>query len=350
MRVIDQLPALLLSGTAALLGACRSDPPDDVVYFTVEADLPSGVEVMFYREFESVQGWVSCKAITAVDGSFVPLRKVESTSLSDHKTKTTEASVLDGWNWCTWNFLGASAELVIKPSGLKALSVEFTGKGYDILSLGGKKKSAGCKNVVRAECLKCRGETMEAFALECRYSLDTSETVCGAGNNPRERRLKFDVSFLNDKVMDYIDCRKQLSIESRLKGNTFSTIQSGEEPMANITKMDVSGMDMDAGYSVSLQKGDRLHLNVTKAPPETIRLRLAADENNPASVDDKFRLFSADRTSYDKTLSVKDDMVPNNGYLDLLYEGVNSSLYYSMEVIPGGSGQKYFIFENRKFE
>jgi hypothetical protein len=99
-----------------------------------------------------------------------------------------------------------------------------------------------------------------------------------------------------------------------------------------------------------VKKGDRLHLNVTKEPPETIRLRLAADKDNPASMDDKFRLFSTGGEGYDKTLSVRDDMVPNDGYLDLLYEGVNSSLYYSMEVIPGNNGEKYFIFENRKFE
>jgi hypothetical protein len=76
-----------------------------------------------------------------------------------------------------------------------------------------------------------------------------------------------------------------------------------------------------------------------------LHVRLAIDPNDAASKDDKFKLYSDDG-SYEKTMTVKDDKVDGDNFVDLVFENVKVSKKYTLEVDPGAEGSPYKLFEN----
>ncbi|MDG5816508.1 hypothetical protein QA601_15530 [Chitinispirillales bacterium ANBcel5] len=80
---------------------------------------------------------------------------------------------------------------------------------------------------------------------------------------------------------------------------------------------------------------------------ESVRVRLPVDPNREEFRDDTYRLFSTDANrSYDVVKTVEDDKIPGNDYLDLEYTDLDPSLSYTLEIIPGKEGKKYFAFKN----
>lgn len=79
-------------------------------------------------------------------------------------------------------------------------------------------------------------------------------------------------------------------------------------------------------------------------------IQLMIDPDTKESQDDTFTLFSTDSAkSYSQTLTVKDDKVSYNDYLDLEFTGMDKDLSYSLEVNPGKEGEVYYLFENKSY-
>ena len=76
-----------------------------------------------------------------------------------------------------------------------------------------------------------------------------------------------------------------------------------------------------------------------------LHVRLAIDPNEASSKDDKFKLSSDDGT-YEKTLTVKDDKVEGDNFVDLVFENLKISKKYTLEVNPGAEGTPYKLFED----
>jgi hypothetical protein len=73
---------------------------------------------------------------------------------------------------------------------------------------------------------------------------------------------------------------------------------------------------------------------------------------NPAlaeSEDDTFTLSSSDG-KYKKTLTIKDDKVAGDEFVDLVFENLKISASYTLEVNPGKEGSPYNVFEDIPFQ
>ncbi|MFZ5979821.1 MAG: hypothetical protein ACOYVF_04250 [Candidatus Zixiibacteriota bacterium] len=79
-------------------------------------------------------------------------------------------------------------------------------------------------------------------------------------------------------------------------------------------------------------------------PSPILHIRLGINPVRAESRDDKFRLYSADG-KYDKTLTVKDDKVDGDEFVDLIYDNLKVSQKYTLEINPGAQGKKYNLFE-----
>ncbi len=77
----------------------------------------------------------------------------------------------------------------------------------------------------------------------------------------------------------------------------------------------------------------------------SLHIRLPIDPAKAESLDDKFTLSSSDG-SYEKILTVKDDMTPGDEFVDLIYDNLKPKLNYSLEVNPGKEGSPYKLFED----
>ncbi|NLD94915.1 MAG: hypothetical protein GX639_19850 [Fibrobacter sp.] len=81
-----------------------------------------------------------------------------------------------------------------------------------------------------------------------------------------------------------------------------------------------------------------------------LKIKLDINPNAPEARDDLYTLYSTDNLhSYKKTLSVIDDADKGNNTLELLYEDLDTSLKYTLEVDLGGSGELKKLFKNRPF-
>ena len=82
----------------------------------------------------------------------------------------------------------------------------------------------------------------------------------------------------------------------------------------------------------------------------TLTVRLDIDPSLPEAQDDIYTLYSSDRKRrYEQRKTVKDDADSTNNTLELVYGDVDTSLSYTLEVDPGGTGEKKVVFRNRPF-
>lgn len=80
-----------------------------------------------------------------------------------------------------------------------------------------------------------------------------------------------------------------------------------------------------------------------------VAIRLAIDPASAASRDDTFTLSSSDG-KYKKTLTVKDDKVDGDEFVDIVFDNLKTSQQYTLEVNPGAQGQPYKVFENLSYQ
>ncbi len=80
-----------------------------------------------------------------------------------------------------------------------------------------------------------------------------------------------------------------------------------------------------------------------------LHVRIPIDPADAANHDATFKLTSADG-SYQKQLTIKDDKVPGDAYVDLIFENLKVSLKYTLEINPGAQGSPYKVFENVPYQ
>lgn len=90
--------------------------------------------------------------------------------------------------------------------------------------------------------------------------------------------------------------------------------------------------------------------NIFHRLTSNLYVRLDINPSDAVSQDDKITLYSTDSLeSYKKTVTVKDDYVSGDDYVDLLFEDLNKELKYTLEVNPGEEGEPYTVFKNVSF-
>ncbi len=78
-----------------------------------------------------------------------------------------------------------------------------------------------------------------------------------------------------------------------------------------------------------------------------LHVRLGISPADPNHKDDKFTLSSASG-EYKKTLTVKDDTVPADEFIDLIFDHLKHSDIYTLEITTGGTTEK--LFENVPYQ
>src|SRR5437660_11413568 len=96
---------------------------------------------------------------------------------------------------------------------------------------------------------------------------------------------------------------------------------------------------------VSARKDEPAVAWAIKAPPQPVIIRLDIGPADAAHEEDWFSLRSTDGT-YQQHRKVKDDHTPGDKFVDLLFEGLDPTLSYSLEIDDRRSKQKHFLFEN----
>lgn len=112
-------------------------------------------------------------------------------------------------------------------------------------------------------------------------------------------------------------------------------------------RREVTTDELEAG--IQLETG-RKHVLVWVR--HTLHIRLPIDPRKASSWDDRFTLIehAADGMLRRQARSVKDDHVPGDAFVDLIYRGLRRGRSYSLEVDPGAEGDPYLLFEEIPFD
>jgi hypothetical protein len=78
-------------------------------------------------------------------------------------------------------------------------------------------------------------------------------------------------------------------------------------------------------------------------------LRLPLQAIGPDTEAATFHLTSQDDPPYDKTLTMKDDLVQGDEFAELLFEEVFTRGRFTLEVDPGGGKPKFTVFKEKSF-
>ncbi len=79
-------------------------------------------------------------------------------------------------------------------------------------------------------------------------------------------------------------------------------------------------------------------------------IRLAINPENNDAQDDTYKLKSTDNNKiYEKILTVENDKIVSDDYLDLEFTEIDESLSYTLEINPGNEGDPYYLFESIPF-
>ena len=145
--------------------------------------------------------------------------------------------------------------------------------------------------------------------------------------------------------------KKEL-VESGLEGFEKDGVAEAEATLYSPQGYEV-GDQAEFFFEASHSKGEKKVESPKVSVPDqnSVIFRLEIDPESEEAQDDKFTLFSTDEgKTYSKTLTVKDDKVPNNEVTDLEFTGLNPSLNYSLEIDPGDEGDPYLLIDNVPFK
>jgi hypothetical protein len=112
------------------------------------------------------------------------------------------------------------------------------------------------------------------------------------------------------------------------------------------TQQDTSSDSSSSAIEYGLSSGGPARL---VHPSPVIHVRMMIDPAEASSFDDTFTLKSSDG-SYEKQLTVADDIVPGDAFVDLIFDNLKSNLNYTLEVNPGAEGDAYKVFEDVPFK
>lgn len=137
----------------------------------------------------------------------------------------------------------------------------------------------------------------------------------------------------------------------------FGFVSGPDSTEAHMELFAMLGIKTDAEFTKTQKLADakkpRALITMTDKRPGavdvvTLRVHLPIDPADPRATDDSFTLSSSDG-SYQKTLGTKHDAIPGDKSLDLVFDGIDRSLVYSLEVDPGKDGTPYFVFESMPY-
>jgi hypothetical protein len=139
--------------------------------------------------------------------------------------------------------------------------------------------------------------------------------------------------FTPDKIWDH---RKNSQLKEKRKDPNF--LQPG----------DVVHMP-DKEKKEEFGDTDQRHKFKRRGVPEKFNYEIIVDiQVDPEDLeiaDDRFTLFSTDGPrTYERTLTIEDDLIPDDDFATLRYTNLNPNLSYTLEVDPGGSGTPYELF------
>ena len=135
----------------------------------------------------------------------------------------------------------------------------------------------------------------------------------------------------------------------------FESADDSTKAMKNVFELLGISTDADFKKAEELVWNKKIRVIVTmtdKRPASTdtvtLRVRIPIDPADSKSADDTFELTSTDG-SYKNTLTVKDDSKPGDTFVDLIYDGIDRGLSYTLEINPGAGAESYFIFQNTPY-
>lgn len=154
-------------------------------------------------------------------------------------------------------------------------------------------------------------------------------------------------------IPDWLDgCLALCGKDTEWKEYGFESNGKSEEAMKEIFKLldittkeqftKVQNLDWNKKPKVIITMTDKRPGSTDKA---TLRIRLQIDPADSKNADDTFTLYSTGG-SYRKILTVKDDSKPGDKFVDLVYDGIDRSLSYTLEVDTWADSEKYFFFED----
>ncbi|HLP42391.1 MAG TPA: hypothetical protein VK465_12860, partial [Fibrobacteria bacterium] len=76
-------------------------------------------------------------------------------------------------------------------------------------------------------------------------------------------------------------------------------------------------------------------------------LRLPLGALGPSTESTTFRLISRDEPAFDKTLTMKDDLVEGDEFAELFFEGLFAGGRFTLEVDPGNGKPKATLFKDK---
>lgn len=127
---------------------------------------------------------------------------------------------------------------------------------------------------------------------------------------------------------------------------TADAVPKSEDPPPPPTRAEAQGRftvhDLVVGVTRPTAETHELRLLVL-----TIRVRLEIDPNDSASRDDRFILRATKGSAEQQIIkTIKDDQVPGDASVDLVYEHLWRDHRYTLEVDPGAEGEPYLVFKD----
>jgi len=113
-----------------------------------------------------------------------------------------------------------------------------------------------------------------------------------------------------------------------------------------VEEIETSSYELKKGRCLPSGKIYRITL-----PNLKLKLRFDIDPNKASSWDDKFTLYgNHERADYEdycfkQEKTVRDDVKPQDEFLDIEFTDLRAGLYYWLEVDPGQEGEAYFLFQ-----
>jgi hypothetical protein len=95
-----------------------------------------------------------------------------------------------------------------------------------------------------------------------------------------------------------------------------------------------------------VKSGEKNNLEIIL--PE-LYIRIPINPNLAESLDDKFKLTSADG-KYKQDFTIKDDKFDGDDFVDLCFQNLKYSQKYTLEIDPGAEGSPYKVFEDLNYQ
>jgi hypothetical protein len=87
-----------------------------------------------------------------------------------------------------------------------------------------------------------------------------------------------------------------------------------------------------------------------KQSNRVFKVRLQIDPEQAAADEDAFILISTDaESSYNRTLTVANDKIKGDKFIDLEFDNLIKDLDYSLKILPGNKEKGYFLFQNKPY-